>query len=437
MKSAMKIRPSLKLYFFITMILLGSIMTIGLSMLTVNYFIDGLDRGLNGVMRELVRTSDVHDGQPVKFAGFQIASRWEDTPDIIQKRFESPPAVENELLKSKDQNSFFSLPTNLYFIAMIRNQEGELRYISKVMLDKFNPQRHHTPHISRFLWIIITGVLVIAMFTCFLIVLMRKVAKPIESLRDWAKALNHENVQHPPPDFTYNELNTLATIVQSSLHSVHQSLAREKTFLSYASHELRTPISVIRSNVDLLKRLCEQATLNEKQQLTLARIERAGLTMSDLTETLLWLSHDEAQSVELKRIQLDEKIHQLSSELRYLLNSKAVEVTIDCKPFSLDTDGTACHIVLSNLIRNAYQHTQRGHVHITQQDSVVTIINEEHRDSGSHSNNKIKTTQQPVLGYGLGLQLSERIVQRHKWQYQIIDEPCRYLVKVDFKVEIS
>ena len=109
-------------------------MTIGLSMLTVNYFIDGLDRGLNGVMRELVRTSDVHDGQPVKFADFQIASRWEDTPDIIQERFESPPAVENELLKSKDQNSFFSLPTNLYFIAMIRNQEGELRYISKVML---------------------------------------------------------------------------------------------------------------------------------------------------------------------------------------------------------------------------------------------------------------------------------------------------------------
>ena len=93
--------------------------------------------------------------------------------------------------------------------------------------------------------------------------------------------------------------------------------------------------------------------------------------------------------------------------------------------------------MLSNLIRNAYQHTQRGHVHIIQQGSVVTIINEEHRDSASHSNNKIKTTQQPILGYGLGLQLSERIIQRHKWQYQIIDEPGRYLVKVDFKVEIS
>ncbi|WP_254700709.1 sensor histidine kinase [Paraglaciecola mesophila] len=432
----MKIRPSLKLYFFITMILLGSIMTIGQSMLTVSYYIDGLDRGLNSVMRELVMTSKVQDGQPVKFADFQIASRWEDTPTIIQERF-SPPLEENELFKSKDQNSFFSLPTNLYFIAIIRNQEGEPRYISKIMLEKLNPHLKQKSYLSRFYWIVITAVLVIAMFTCLLIVLMRKVAKPIESLRDWAKALSHENVQHPPPDFTYNELNTLATIVQSSLHSVHQSLAREKTFLSYASHELRTPISVIRSNVELLKRLCEKAILNEKQQLTLARIERAGLTMSDLTETLLWLSHDEAQPVELKQIQLDEKIHQLSTELRYLLNSKAVEVSVECNPFSLNTDGTACHIVLSNLIRNAYQHTQHGHVHIVQQGSVVTIANEEHRDNVPHTNNQIKTTQQPILGYGLGLQLSERIIQRHKWQYQIIDEPGRYLVKVDFKVEIS
>ena len=230
MKSAMKIRPSLKLYFFITMVLLGSVMTIGLSMLTVNYFIDGLDRGLNGVMRELVMTTDVQDGHPANFADFQIASRWQDTPVIIQQRFDSPPTEENELLKSKDQKSFFSLPTNLYFIAMIRNQVGEPRYISKIMLDKFTPQHKAKPHLSRFYWIIITAVLVITMFACLLIILMRKVAKPVESLRDWAKALNHKNVQLPPPDFTYNELNTLATIIQSSLNSVNGSLAREKNF---------------------------------------------------------------------------------------------------------------------------------------------------------------------------------------------------------------
>tara|TARA_R110002012_G_scaffold122175_1_gene272120 strand:+ start:123 stop:1430 length:1308 start_codon:yes stop_codon:yes gene_type:complete len=432
LKNAMKIRPSLKLYFFITMVLLGSVMTIGLSMLTVNYFIDGLDRGLNGVMRELVMTTDVQDGQPANFADFQIASRWQDTPAIIQQRFDSPPIEENELLKSKDQKSFFSLPTNLYFIAMIRNQAGEPRYISKIMLDKFKPQQKAKPHLSRFYWIIITAVLVITMFACLLIILMRKVAKPVESLRDWAKALNHENVQLPPPDFTYNELNTLATIIQSSLNSVNDSLAREKNFLSYASHELRTPISVIRSNVDLLRRLCGQTQMTEKQQITLARIERAGLTMSDLTDTLLWLSHNDEQPVPMERVQLDEKVQQLSSELVYLLNSKEVEVNVQVDNFAFNTARTACHIVLSNLIRNAYQHTQQGLVDVIQKGSCVTIINTAAQDENTENIPNLGESTHS-LGYGLGLQLSEKIIQRHGWQYEVIDQPGCYQVKVDFQ----
>ncbi|MEL0649652.1 histidine kinase dimerization/phospho-acceptor domain-containing protein, partial [Pseudoalteromonas agarivorans] len=55
----------------------------------------------------------------------------------------------------------------------------------------------------------------------------------------------------------------------------------EQRFLSYASVELGTPISVILSNVELLNRLSEKAPLRDKQQLTLERIERAGLTMRD------------------------------------------------------------------------------------------------------------------------------------------------------------
>jgi signal transduction histidine kinase len=410
-------------------------MTIGFSVLSVSYFVDGLDRGLNGVMRELVDTSKVRDGEPYVFADFQVSSRWEDTPEVIQERFIAPPQKEGELLKIKDADSFISMPSNLFFVTKIRNHQGEFRYVSKVMIGKYNTGQKKTIFHGQLFWLIFIALSVIAIFTSLLLVVMSKVAKPIESLRDWAKELSHENVQLPPPDFTYNELDTLAGIIQSSLHSVHESLTREKEFLSYASHELRTPISVIRSNVDLLKRLCEQTTLNSKQQLTLDRIERAGLTMSDLTETLLWLSHNEEQAVSLEPIQLDSKIHQLSSELGYLLNSKPVEVSIQCDPFHFRTAVTACHIVLSNLIRNAYQHTEHGEVKIIQQGSQVTIINMEHRPETSSSNEIPSSEKRAPLGYGLGLQLSEKIIHRHNWRYKIIDEPGRYEVKVDFQVE--
>tara|TARA_R110000772_G_scaffold73485_10_gene160739 strand:- start:1418 stop:2713 length:1296 start_codon:yes stop_codon:yes gene_type:complete len=427
----MKIRPSLRLYFFISIVLLGSSMTIGFSVLGVNYFIEGLDRGIGGIMHELVMTTDVQDGHPVKFVDIQVASRWQDTPKIIQQRFTSPPTQENELLKMKDQDSLFSLPKNLFFVTIMYNQNNETRYVSKVMLDKTSLHKKRKKNISLFTWIIITGVSVMAVFACLLIVVMRKVAKPIESLKDWAKSLTQENIQQSPPDFIYNELNTLASIVRGSLLSVHQSLAREQRFLSYASHELRTPISVIRSNVDLLKRLSEQSPISDKQNLTLQRIERAGLTMSDLTDTLLWLSRNDEQAVSLEPVNLDENISQLCNELGYLLNGKQVEVEIQSEKFTLHTAATACHIVLSNLIRNAYQHTQQGKVQIEQQGSCVTITNiskDNDENDVSHDNDKNRNP----LGYGLGLQLSEKIIQRHGWQYEIVDLPAYYQVKVNF-----
>ena len=427
----MKIRPSLRLYFFASMVVLSSAMAIGYSFLSVNYFVDGLDKGLNGVMLNLSQTIDVKAGERKEVVGFNIASRWEDMPSIIKQRFSKPTEV-GLLHKRKDQSWQFSMPENLFFVVYYPNPEGEPRYVSRIMLEKDRPRviANIEPE-QRMLWIAVTGFAAIVLFAFFLFMVMKKIAKPVESLRGWAKSLNQKNLQNTPPDFTYNELNTLATLIRSSLLSAHDSVEREQRFLSYASHELRTPISVIRSNVELLNRLSEKAPLSDKQQLTLQRIERAGLTMSDLTDTLLWLSRNEEQQSSPEPVNLADKITTLSTELNYLLIAKHVNVALntqqDC---TITTDATACHIVLTNLIRNAYQHTQAGQVHISQQGSKVTIINCSAKDDAPVAN--ASTAKHASIGYGLGLQLSEKIIKRHGWVYEVNDMPGRYEVVVDF-----
>ena len=84
--------------------------------------------------------------------------------------------------------------------------------------------------------------------------------------------------------------------------------------------------------------------------------------MSDLTDTLLWLSRNESQNSELEQVNLHEKITTLFNDLNYLLNGKQVNVQLntDSQAATINTEATACHIVLANLIRNAYQHTQSG-----------------------------------------------------------------------------
>jgi signal transduction histidine kinase len=429
----MKIRPSLRLYFFASMLLLSSIMAIGFSFLSVNYFIEGLDKGLNGVMFALSQSAEVEDGQPKEMVGFNIASRWEDMPNIIQRRFKKPTQT-GVLQKSRENLSFFSMPENLFFVVYYQNEAGEARYVSRIMLEKDRPKKQMTTEkpIQRLFWVALTGLAAITLFAFFLFMIMKKIAKPIESLRKWAKSLNQANLQQLPPDFTYNELNTLATLIRSSLLSAHDSLEREQRFLSYASHELRTPISVIRSNVELLNRLSEKSPLSDKQQLTLQRIARAGLTMSDLTDTLLWLSRNDEQQSAPEPVNLADKITHLGNELNYLLNSKQVEVLIDTDKQSatINTEATACHIVLTNLIRNAYQHTQQGEVHISQQGSKVTVLNYSTQESATAAN---ESASKPTsIGYGLGLELSEKIIKRHGWVYEVNDRPGRYEVVVDF-----
>ncbi|MFA3791051.1 sensor histidine kinase [Aliiglaciecola sp. SL4] len=427
-------RPSLKLHFFLSVVLLGSSMVIGFSFLSVNYFVDGLDRSLNGIMREIAQTTDVEDQHPKIIAGIHIASRWQDTPELIQQKFPNPPTEVGQLLKIKDQSTILSMPKNLYYVVLYHDLKGEDRYISKVLLERdFVPHYSDIHPTNRLVWTLILAVIGILLFALLLIMIMLKITKPIKSLKNWAKSLGQHNLQNPPPDFTFSELNELAFLVQNSLTSAHQSLEREQRFLSYASHELRTPIAVIRSNVDLLQRINEKMPASEKQKQVLERIQRAGLTMTNLTDTFLWLSRNEEIKLSPEPVNLGEKINQACCDLNYLLSGKEIDLKVDTDDCEVKVVAVACHIVINNLIRNAYQHTQQGEVHIKQQGSRVIIINS---NTATDSNASVVDSQDDKVafgyGYGLGLQLSEKIVSHHDWFYEKTSTTGFYQVTVDF-----
>jgi signal transduction histidine kinase len=417
----MKMRPSLRLYFLGAMLFLGVSMATIFSALTVNYFIEGMDAVLRGTMVDIADTKGVRDEHPVTVLDFQIASRWQDLPAKVQENFPIPPAEVYELKKKAVKLTLFGPPEVVYFVALVENTTGEIRYVSKTLTGAM-PTRMKAAGFSHIMWIFIFGISGIVIFSVLLIIIMRRVASPVEALGDWAKSLNADRLQQPPPDFSYKELNTLASIVRNSLNSVQESLDREHEFLRYASHELRTPIAVIRTNVELLHKLDEKAPLSAKQKLVLARIERAGFTMSDLTETLLWLSRDSVVSPTPEPVQLDELLTQLVEELTYLLQGKTVAVHLDSSPCLLELPLTACRIVLTNLIRNAFQHTQCGVVTITQRQGQVTIENVNTDDDGSEQANE--------LGFGLGLKLTDKLIRRFGWDYHNqMDQAGRALFK--------
>jgi signal transduction histidine kinase len=325
----MKIIPSLKLYFVMMMIITGITTISIMSAVSFNYFVTGLDFSMNRTMRNQALKVDVSDGNPAFINDFVIASRWSDLPEQIQNNFNPAKIVDDELLKSIDGNPLFSRPKAGYFVLKL-NVNGDVRYISAMFTS--NDEMSDSPpqgELPPFVYLLIIALAAMGLFALAPYIILRKVARPIEKLMAWTKKLDKKQLTQAPPDFHYSELNSLAKIVQSSLQSVQESLDREQQFLGYASHELRTPIAVSRTNTELLRKMIAKGISVEKQLQVIDRIERAAFNMTDLTETLLWLNRNTDKAIPIQNVSIGGLTQQLFEELTYLLNGKDVEVIIE------------------------------------------------------------------------------------------------------------
>lgn len=129
----------------------------------------------------------------------------------------------------------------------------------------------------------------------------------------------------------------MASLIRNSLSSAQQSLEREERFLSYASHELRTPISIVRNNIELLAKLKQKSKIPEEPKFDhiIDRIDRASLTLKNLSETLLWLSRDHHEDLSQQPLALNKITEQLVEESRYLLTDKIISIEVTTQQHSI------------------------------------------------------------------------------------------------------
>ena len=385
----------------------GSMMIVVMSGIAISYFFSGMDISMKGSMRTQAQLLKPSDGHPVKVGDMTVASRWKDLPNSIRGQFKESDLVPNELLKRIEGIPLIIPPKSGYFAMKVINKNS-IVYVS-LQLPKATSNTGFSYEKNRhFFYIIFTALGAISLFSAALFGILRYVSAPVEGLREWAKSLDKNKLKQPVPNFQYSELNSLADIVQSSLSSVQSSLDREKQFLGYASHELRTPIAVTRTNTELLRKMISKEVDKTRQEEVLERIERAAFTMTDLTETLLWLNRHEDKSLPTTTISFGKLVTQIKHELFYVLHGKQVDVSLESDDTKLELPLGLCRIVITNLIRNAFQHTNHGKVVIKQIGTVLEI------DNYNFSENE----PEQELGFGLGLELTERLISQYGWYYE-------------------
>ncbi|MCG7531910.1 sensor histidine kinase [Psychrobium sp. MM17-31] len=414
---------SIRTYLFASLAGLVLLISAFLSFQSAKIFIGAFQMASEDIMIEL--GLDYHSGKITEpqVLDYYITSDWQQVPSQIKRHFPSPELKPFTLHTRFIDWNYISPPNHIYSLVVVK-KEGSAVYISRYkenLRDEIAKEHPDEFFIDPMVMIILIGSGFFILFLVTLWFVFKKVARPMESLRDWASNLTIDNINEPLPAFRFKELNELATLIHHNYSSLTASVERERKFLSYASHELRTPIAVLRSNCSLLEKV--NASPSDKERLIRERINRASLTMKSMTETLLWLSRDEAEEMPTDDIELGQLIEQSFDELNYLTAGKSIEVAIERDDSVINLATTPVTLVVNNLIRNALQHTQQGTVAIHQANDKIIITNVE--TAGTH--------QQFVseLGFGLGNQLIQNLINRFGWKFdkQVTDNQYRVMVK--------
>lgn len=150
-----------------------------------------------------------------------------------------------------------------------------------------------------------------------------------------------------------------------------------KQFLADASHDIRTPLTIVQAEIDLLLRTGSASTNAHE---SLLRIRTEAQRMDDMVDDLLFLSRLDGDSFEMRRstFSIDEVILDTISKLRTLSSQKDIAWNIDfTSSVRIECDRFLIERALENVIENAVKYSPAGsvvHVTMRHRHSCVFII---------------------------------------------------------------
>jgi len=208
-------------------------------------------------------------------------------------------------------------------------------------------------------------------------------------------------------------------------------------FLSIASHELKTPITTIRGQAQLmLRRIAKKSTDNlDGVEATLERINEQTGRLTMLIDELLDVSSMRAGKAHLNLRSCDvvELCREVIEDQR-LLSSRKIALTVPEDPLTIYVDVDRLSQVLSNLVSNAIKYSPEHsaiEVSVKQEEQHICISVQDHghgipKDQQEHIFDTFYRTpdaqSSAKRGLGLGLAITKDIVERHNGRIWVDSE---------------
>ena len=215
------------------------------------------------------------------------------------------------------------------------------------------------------------------------------------------------------------DVATLANSLYGFANRIAGYNQRERNFTRDASHELRSPLTVIKMSADML---ADDPMLGEFGQRSVQRIKRSTREMEALVEALLILARESDNGLTEEDFIVNDVIRHELPDVMDMLEGRPITLELD-EParFALHGSPRVFAVLCWQLIRNACQQADGGTVVITVMPGVVTVT---HRcdDSQSRPNR-----------HGFELAIAQRISERFHWPLELqTHDGRRHIARIRF-----
>lgn len=239
--------------------------------------------------------------------------------------------------------------------------------------------------------------------------------------------------------------------VKKSIRPVSDAITSQRQFISDASHELKTPLTVIINNVgNIQKAISKNSIQTENMDLfkkNINGIDEMSERMKQLTQNLLDLSHLENwqdRKEQMERIVLSDIANKecLYFEPVFFENNKELDYNIEDN-ISVLGDANKIKDLISILLENAMKYSL-SHTTLTlnkrKKDIVLSVENDVEKELSKEDTVNIfkrfyrLDESHSSSGYGLGLPIAKEIVLMHKGEIKVLSKDKKVFFEIYFHI---
>ncbi|WJE52246.1 HAMP domain-containing sensor histidine kinase [Bacillus cereus] len=324
-------------------------------------------------------------------------------------------------------------------IKPIKDKDGSLTYI--FAMASLQPVDEAVQMVKDYYVYIIAFVLVLIFLASFYY--SKQIAKPLLRINNTTKKIAHLDFSERIPITSKDEIgdlsqniNMLSNTLHSHIEQLEQDIEKErklentrKEFISGVSHELKTPLSIMKSCISILK----DGVAEHKKEYYFQAMEKEVDKMDMLILDMLELAKFESGTykMQMDTFHIDEVIEHICEQLSLEIEKKQLHVYKHISPAKVVANQHRIEQVIVNFVTNAIRYTPQ------KEDIIISTIDESNRvkicieNKGAHIEEeqldkiwdrfyRVDTARQRSKGgTGLGLAISKNILELHGVEYDV------------------